>query len=143
MALNRARDRALNVDHRALSHIPNAQGGDRGDHRRHENAGAHVRRHKSRGNAERFVMLPHWMLKCPAWRTLSPNAKAVLLHLWERHNGTNNGEITYGVYHGQRLQAEEVELDEPRLLDVVLVVLGDDLLVVHEAGNVIPERALR
>ena len=25
--------------------------------------------------------------------------------------------------HGERLQPEEVELDEPRLLDVVLVVL--------------------
>src|SRR5215471_17061559 len=46
---------------------------------------------------ERFVLLPHWMLKSPAWRALSPNAKAVLLHLWERHNGANNGQIVYAV----------------------------------------------
>ena len=29
---------------------------------------------------------------------------------------------------GERLEAEEVELDEARLLDVVLVVLGDELV---------------
>src|SRR5580704_17317845 len=52
------------------------------------------RRHRS---GERFVLLPHWMLKSSAWRALSPNAKAVLLHLWERHNGSNNGDIVYAV----------------------------------------------
>jgi hypothetical protein len=53
------------------------------------------RRHKRSG--ERFVMLPHYMLKSLAWRTMTPNAKAVLLHLWERHNGSNNGDIVYAV----------------------------------------------
>jgi hypothetical protein len=37
------------------------------------------------------------MLRSPAWRALSPNGKAVLLHLWERHNGSNNGQIVYEV----------------------------------------------
>ncbi len=40
------------------------------------------------------------------------------------------------------LEAEEVELDQARLLDVVLVVLGDDDLAVLEARDVIPERPL-
>jgi hypothetical protein len=53
------------------------------------------------GKGERYVLLPHWMLKSPAWRTMSPNAKAVLLHLWERHNGVNNGGITYAVREGE------------------------------------------
>ena len=51
-------------------------------------------KHSKRSDA-RFVMLPHWMLKSPAWRVLSPTGKAVLLHLWKRHNGTNNGQIVY------------------------------------------------
>jgi DNA-binding transcriptional MocR family regulator len=29
--------------------------------------------------------------------TLNPNAKALLLAVWERHNGLNNGEISYSV----------------------------------------------
>ncbi len=30
-----------------------------------------------------------------AWQSLSPDATKVLLDLWRRHNGTNNGEIAY------------------------------------------------
>jgi hypothetical protein len=82
-----------------------------------------LRRHKSRGNAERFVMLPHWMLKCPAWRTLSPNAKAVLLHLWERHNGTNNGEITYGVR-----EAEDIDLSKDQVSRALSELVGRGFL---------------
>lgn len=52
---------------------------------------------RSRRGGERFVLLPHFMLRSAAWRALSPNAKAVLLHVWERHNGANNGEIVYAV----------------------------------------------
>lgn len=42
-------------------------------------------------------MLPHYMQKCPAWRTLSPNAKAVYLEILLRYDGGNNGEISYSV----------------------------------------------
>jgi hypothetical protein len=48
-------------------------------------------------SGERFICLHHWMLRSQAWRALSPNAKAVLLHLWQRHNGSNNGQIVYAV----------------------------------------------
>jgi hypothetical protein len=41
--------------------------------------------------------LPHFMLKSPAWLTMSPNAKALLIEVWRRHNGVNNGEISYSV----------------------------------------------
>ena len=50
---------------------------------------------------------------------------------------------TRDVDDGERLQPEEVELDEAGLLDVVLVVLGDDRRsAVLEARHVIPERPL-
>ncbi len=42
-------------------------------------------------------MLPHYMMKCPAWRMMSPNSKALLIEVWMRHNGSNNGEISYSV----------------------------------------------
>jgi hypothetical protein len=58
-----------------------------------------------RNETTRFVALPHYMLRCPAWRTMSPNAKALLLDVWERHNGANNGEIAYAVR-----EAEEIGL---------------------------------
>jgi hypothetical protein len=50
-----------------------------------------------RGGGGRFVALPHYMLRSAAWKTLSPNAKALLIDIWERHNGTNNGGISYAV----------------------------------------------
>jgi len=46
---------------------------------------------------ERWVGLPHCMLKAPAWRTATPNAKALLIDVWQRYNGSNNGDIAYSV----------------------------------------------
>jgi hypothetical protein len=46
---------------------------------------------------QRFVLLPHWMLKCPAWKTLRPRAAKLLIAVWARHNGSNNGEISFSV----------------------------------------------
>jgi hypothetical protein len=56
-----------------------------------------VSRKRKRDHTARFVGLPHYMLKSAAWRTMPPNAKAVLIDVWQRHNGSNNGEISYAV----------------------------------------------
>ena len=51
--------------------------------------------------------------------------------------------VDRGLDDGERLEAEEVELDQAGLLDVVLVELGDDLAVLAaEAGHVLPQRLL-
>lgn len=50
-----------------------------------------------RNNGEPFIGLFRHMTRSPAWRRLSPNAKALLLQVWERHNGANNGQISYSV----------------------------------------------
>lgn len=50
-----------------------------------------------RNDTARFVGLPHYMLRCRAWQTLPPAAIALLIDLWQRHNGSNNGEISYSV----------------------------------------------
>jgi hypothetical protein len=31
-----------------------------------------------------FIGLQHYMLRSPAWKTLRPNAKALLLDIWQR-----------------------------------------------------------
>jgi hypothetical protein len=48
------------------------------------------------GSGERWIRLPHYMIKSRAWRSLLSQAKALLIEVWVRHNGVNNGEITFG-----------------------------------------------
>lgn len=47
-------------------------------------------------------MLPHWLLKSDAWKSLHPTARCLLIEIWQRHNGQNNGEISYSVREGAR-----------------------------------------
>jgi len=49
--------------------------------------------HKGRSTTERFVSLPHWMLRSPAWRSLSPVGRSVLIELAAIYNGSNNGRL--------------------------------------------------
>lgn len=53
------------------------------------------RRKRMAGGAKHWVMLEHYLLDTPAWRHLTPNAKAVYVDLKRRYNGINNGLITY------------------------------------------------
>ena len=53
------------------------------------------RRRRLRGSGERWVGLPHWMMKSAAFRSLPGDAVKLLLAVWQRHNGVNNGEITF------------------------------------------------
>jgi hypothetical protein len=61
------------------------------------------RRRKSGDSKVRYVGLHHYMLRSPAWKMLDPNAKAVLIDIWQRHNGTNNGWISYSVREAQEI----------------------------------------
>jgi hypothetical protein len=49
--------------------------------------------HKGRSTTERFVSLPHYMLRSPAWLSLSPVARSVFIELAAIYNGTNNGHL--------------------------------------------------
>jgi hypothetical protein len=52
---------------------------------------------------ERFVKLDHWLLKTPAWRSLSPPSRAIYIELAQRYNGSNNGEIALSVRDAAKL----------------------------------------
>jgi hypothetical protein len=54
-------------------------------------------RKRSKGGGERYVGLTHYLLACPAWKTMHSDAKALLIDVWMRYNGINNGEISYAV----------------------------------------------
>lgn len=51
-------------------------------------------RSKTRG---RFVMLQHFMMETPAWRSLSPQDRAVYIEIRARYHGSNNGRIALSV----------------------------------------------
>jgi len=52
---------------------------------------------KSRTGRERYVMLRHWLLDSPAWKSLPVGARALYPELARRYNGSNNGRIPYSV----------------------------------------------
>jgi hypothetical protein len=53
--------------------------------------GGKTKRRKSNGPT--FVQLFHWMIKTPAWRSLSSNAVVAWVELANRYDGTNNGQL--------------------------------------------------
>lgn len=53
--------------------------------------------HNGRGHTDRFVRLPHFILRSNAYRSLSCNARALLVELVMLHNGENNGSLYLGV----------------------------------------------
>ena len=51
--------------------------------------------HKGRNENEtnRFARLPHFVLQSPAYRSLSTNARSLLMELISMDNGENNGKL--------------------------------------------------
>lgn len=61
-------------------------------------------RNKHRGmKAARFVQLHHYMLTSDAWRSLEALDIAIYVELVRRHNGQNNGSISFSVREGAEL----------------------------------------
>ena len=49
-----------------------------------------------------FVKLHHDLMDSPAWRTASPHVRCLVLAIWRRHSGANNGKIPYSRRDAQR-----------------------------------------
>jgi len=54
-------------------------------------------------NKPRFVLLSHSMIDSPAFLALSPNARAILIHILRRYNSFNNGDIPFSCREGAAL----------------------------------------
>tara|TARA_R110002126_G_scaffold114842_1_gene253565 strand:- start:210 stop:731 length:522 start_codon:yes stop_codon:yes gene_type:complete len=50
---------------------------------------------KGRSTYEAYIKLHRGVTDSPAWKELSCEAKCLMLSIWERHNGTNNGRIPF------------------------------------------------
>jgi len=50
----------------------------------------------------RHVRLHFWMMKSPAWRDLTPTARALLVELYALYNGSNNGDLFLSVRDAAR-----------------------------------------
>jgi hypothetical protein len=50
---------------------------------------------KGRNNHTPFIKLHRGVTTSEAWQTLSCEARSLVLAIWERHNGSNNGEISF------------------------------------------------
>ena len=55
------------------------------------------------GHGAGFVMLPRFMLKSPAWLSLTAPARAIYVEMECRYYGTNNGDISLSVREASRL----------------------------------------
>jgi hypothetical protein len=50
---------------------------------------------KGRSKSEPFVSLHRGVTESESWKSLTCEARALLIAIWARHNGTNNGRIPY------------------------------------------------
>jgi hypothetical protein len=85
---------------------------------------------RGRDGNQRFIMVTHYLLNCQAWLTLSSDAKAVLLHIWARHNGVNNGSIAYSVR-----EAEEIGISKDRAARAIKELCEHGFLRVRRASS--------
>jgi hypothetical protein len=64
--------------------------------KKHNNAG------RSR-NGPTYVMLHHWVMRTPAWRSLSVYARCLYIEMRGRYNGSNNGDISFSYREAEEL----------------------------------------
>ena len=50
-----------------------------------------------------FLQLNHWMLRCPAWRSLSVYSRSLYVEIRARYNGRNNGDIPFSYREAEEL----------------------------------------
>lgn len=80
-------------------------------------------------SGDRFVALPHYLLKSDAWTTLSGDAAKLLVEIWKRHNGANNGEIAFSVR-----EAEDIGLKKSVAARALNDLVDRGFLVVTRAS---------
>jgi hypothetical protein len=86
---------------------------------------ARRKRRRSGNYHDRFIALPHYMLRAPVWKTLPSDAKALLIEVWMRHNGMNNGEISFSVR-----EAEEIGISRSVAARMFAVLIERGFLVI-------------
>ena len=78
------------------------------------------------GSARRAGISPE-VLRSPAWRALSDNARAVIITLARQYNGRNNGHLTFEPFQGAPIGLSTEETGRA-LLELEAVGLVDSRL---------------
>ena len=69
---------------------------------------------KGRNTGQQFIRLLAEVTSSRAWQSLRCEARSLLIEIWARHNGTNNGKISTLIERQEKVW--ELEVREPSAL---------------------------
>ena len=78
-----------------------------------------------------YIKLHRGITKTAAWRSLSPEARSTLIQIWEKHNGSNNGEISYSY----RQAKEEVHCGNTKISRAFKELQDKGFLIERRKGS--------
>jgi hypothetical protein len=79
----------------------------------------------------RFVALPHYLLTCPAWRSLGPVERCAYIEVLYRYNGCNNGRLAISA----RILARELHISRTTATRALNQLCKHGLLEVRIPGS--------
>ena len=98
-----------------------------------------MKKARKKNPGSRYVGLPHYLLDSIAFKTLPGDAVKLLLYIWKRHNGVNNGEISFGVR-----EAAEIGISKtPASRMLTILIERGFLAIVREGGFNVGDRKTR
>ena len=80
---------------------------------------------------DRFLMFHHGVWTSPAWLSLSCESRCLLLEIWQRHNGKNNGEIAYS----WREARERLRIGQGKVKQAFLDLQDRGFLIARQPGS--------
>lgn len=86
---------------------------------------------KGRTENEAFIRLPRGVTGCAAWRSLSCEATRLLLCIWARHNGVNNGQVGYS----HREARDALHVGSRKVVAAFAELQDRGFLVAHTKGS--------
>lgn len=86
---------------------------------------------KGRGKAEPFIRLHRGVTGSAAWKSLSCEARALLLLVWERHNGINNGAIPLS----HREARDALRIGNDKLRKAFMELQDKGFLIARQKGS--------
>ena len=86
---------------------------------------------KGRSTYEQHIRLHRGVTSSTAWKTLSCEARALLIEIWARHNGLNNGEISFS----QREARKALRIGSKKVSRAFKQLTDRGFLIVKTAGS--------
>ena len=86
---------------------------------------------KGRSKSEPFIRLHRGVTGSAAWKSLSCEARALLLLVWERHNGTNNGAVPLS----HREARDALRIGNDKLQKAFIELQDKGFLIARQKGS--------